>query len=208
MFYGFGQRQHEFLEALLYNKKGLTIDELANELGITRTAVQQHALTLEQGGYIEKGSLTNTGGRPGRVYVLSKNGIELFPKQYSWFAELLLKSIKDQLGSPGLEEKLKEIGRGLAQSLKPKLQGLSLPEQINEVSKIMQTLGYKTEVVSEEGEKLPVIKAHNCIYHHLAQDFEEVCQLDCALLESLIDQKIEHEECIIRGGDVCKFKIK
>lgn len=208
MFYGFGHRQHEFLEALLYNKKGLTIDELANELGITRTAVQQHALTLEQGGYIEKGSLTNTGGRPGRAYVLSKNGNELFPKQYSWFAELLLKSIKDQLGSPGLEEKLKEIGRSIAQSLKPKLQGLSLPEKINEVSKLMQTLGYKTEVASQDGEKLPVIKAHNCIYHHLAQDIEEVCQLDCALLETLIDRKIEHEECIVRGGEVCKFKIK
>ena len=208
MFYGFGQRQQELLEALLYHKKGLTIYELANELGITRTAVQQHALTLEQGGYIEKGSLTSTGGRPGRVYVLSKNGIELFPKQYSWFAELLLKSIKDQLGSPALEENLKGIGRSLAQSLKPKLHGLSLEEKITEVSKIMQTLGYKTEVALQDGEKLPVIKAHNCIYHHLAQDFEEVCQLDCALLESLFDQEIEHEECIVQGGEVCKFKIK
>ena len=130
MFYGFGQRQHALLEALLFQKNGLTIDELASKLGITRTAVQQHALTLKQGGYIEKGNLTNTGGRPGQVYVLSKNGIELFPKQYSWLAELLLKSIKDQLGSPGFEEKLKEIGKGLAQNLKPKLQGLSLIEKI------------------------------------------------------------------------------
>jgi DeoR family suf operon transcriptional repressor len=208
MFYGFGHRQHEFLEALLYNKKGLTIDELANKLGITRTAVQQHALTLEQGGYIEKGDLTTTGGRPGRVYILSKDGIELFPKQYSWFAELLLKSIKDQLGGPGLEENLKEIGRSLARNLKPQLQGLNLLEKINEVSKVMQTLGFKTEVAAQEEENLPAIKAHNCIYHHLAQEFEEVCQLDCALLETLLDRKIEHEECIIRGGEVCKFKIK
>ncbi len=208
MFYGFGHRQHALLEALLFQKNGLTIDELANKLGITRTAVQQHALTLEQGGYIEKGNLTNTGGRPGQVYILSKNGIELFPKQYSWFAELLLKSIKDQLGSPGLEEKLKEIGKGLAQNLKPKLQGLSLIEKIKEVSNIMQTLGYKTELELKDGEELPVLKAHNCIYHHLAQDFEEVCQLDCALLESLLDKEIEHEECMVRDGNVCKFKIK
>ncbi|MBT5469857.1 MAG: HTH domain-containing protein [Nitrospina sp.] len=208
MFYGFGQRQHALLEALLFQKNGLTIDELASKLGITRTAVQQHALTLKQGGYIEKGNLTNTGGRPGQVYVLSKNGIELFPKQYSWLAELLLKSIKDQLGSPGFEEKLKEIGKGLAQNLKPKLQGLSLIEKMQEVSNIMQTLGYKTELELKDGEELPVLKAHNCIYHHLAQDFEEVCQLDCALLESLLDKEIEHEECMVRDGDVCKFKIK
>ena len=208
MFYGFGHRQQELLEILLTHKKGLTIDELARELGITRTAVQQHALTLEQGGYIEKGDLTNTGGRPGRVYVLSKDGIELFPKQYSWFAELLLKSIKDEVGGPALEEKLQEIGRGLAQNWKGKLQGLSLAEKIKEVSEFMQTLGYKTEVETHDGDELPVLKAHNCIYHHLAQDFEEVCKLDCALLESLLDREIDHEECIVKGDEVCKFKIK
>jgi predicted ArsR family transcriptional regulator len=49
MFYGFGQRQRELLEKLLHRKSGLTIDELAKELGITRNAVQQHALSLEKG---------------------------------------------------------------------------------------------------------------------------------------------------------------
>ncbi len=208
MFYGFGHRQQELLEILLIHKKGLTIDELAKELGITRTAVQQHALTLEQGKYIEKGNLTTTGGRPGRVYVLSKEGIELFPKQYSWFSELLLKSIKDEIGGPRLEEKLQEIGRGLAQSMKGKLQGMSLADKIKEVSALMQTLGYKTEIEVNDENELPVLKAHNCIYHHLAQEFEEVCKLDCALLESLLDREVEHEECIVRGGEVCKFKIK
>lgn len=208
MFYGFGHRQQELLETLLIHKKGLTIDELAKELGITRTAVQQHALTLEQGKYIEKGDLTTTGGRPGRVYVLSKEGIELFPKQYSWFSELLLKSIKDEIGGPRLEEKLQEIGRGLGQSMKGKLQGMSLPEKIKEVSALMQTLGYKTEIEVNDENELPVLKAHNCIYHHLAQDFEEVCKLDYALLESLLDREIEHVECLVRGGEVCQFKVK
>jgi len=208
MFYGFGHRQQEFLEALLTHKKGLTIDELAKKLGITRTAVQQHALALEQGGYIEKGSLASTGGRPSQVYILSKNGNELFPKQYSWFSELLLNSLKSQLGGEGLEEKMREMGRSLGESLKPRLQGKSLPEKIHEVSRIMQELGYKSEVIAEEGEELPTLAAHNCIYHHLAQEFEEVCQLDCSILETLLDKEIVHEECMVRDGEVCKFKIK
>ena len=207
MFYGFGHRQRELLEKLLFKKSGLTIDDLAKELGITRNAVQQHTLALEKGGYIEKGELTVTGGRPGQVYVLSKKGIDLFPKQYSWFSELLLSSLKSQLGGEGLEAKMHEIGSNLAQSLKPKLAGMSLPEKIKEVSRIMQDLGFETEISEEMGEAPPSIKAHNCIYHHLAKEFEEVCQLDRSLLESLLDSEIDHEECIIRGGEVCKFKI-
>ena len=205
MFYGFGHRQRELLEKLLFKKNGLTIDDLAKELGITRNAVQQHTLALEKGGYIEKGELTATGGRPGQVYVLSKKGIDLFPKQYSWFSELLLNSLKSQLGGEGLEAKMHEIGNNLAQGLKPKLAGLSFPDQIKEVSRIMQDLGFETEV-TEEGDNHPSIKAHNCIYHHLAKEFEEVCQLDRSLLGSLLDSEIDHEECIIRGGESCKFK--
>ena len=206
MFYGFGQRQRELLERLLIGKNGLTIDDLAKELGITRNATQQHTIALEKGGYIEKGELMATGGRPGRVYVLSKKGIDLFPKQYSWFSELLLNSIKSQLGSEGLLTKMHEIGSNLAQSLKPKLSGMNLPDKIAEVSSMMQDLGFETEVTQDDG--LPSIKAHNCIYHHLADEFEEVCQLDRSLLESLLDSEIIHEECIVRGGETCKFTIK
>ena len=83
-----------------------------------------------------------------------------------------------------------------------------MPEKINAVSQIMQDLGFETEVKEENGEKHPFINAHNCIYHNLAKEFEEVCQLDRSLLESLLDSEINHEECIVRGGEVCKFKIK
>ena len=206
MFYGFGNRQRELLEKLLFKKIGLTIDDLAKELRISRNAVQQHTLALEKGGYIEKGELTSTGGRPSQVYVLSEKGVDLFPKQYSWFSELLLGSLKSQLGTEGLEIKMHEIAKNLANSLKPKLAGMSLPEKIFEVSRIMQELGFETEV--DEGEELPAIVAHNCVYHHLAKEFEEVCQLDRSLLESLLEHEINHEECIIKGGEVCKFKIR
>lgn len=206
MFYGFGDRQRELLEKLLFKKAGLTIDDLAKELNISRNAVQQHTLALEKGGYVEKGELNATGGRPSQVYVLSEKGMNLFPKQYSWFSELLLGSLKSQLGTEGLQIKMDEIAQTLSQNLKPKLMGMSLPERISEVSRIMQDLGFETEVI--EGDDLPSIVAHNCVYHHLAKEFEEVCQFDRSLLESLLENEINHEECIVKGGEVCKFKIK
>lgn len=208
MLNGFGQRQQELMEMLLFNKSGLTIDDLAAKLGITRNAVQQHVAALEHSGFLNKGQLTVTGGRPSQIYILSRKGVELFPKKYSWFSELLLESLKMQLGSEALEKKMREIGINLGEGLKPKLKGQSIAEKISEVSEMMKSLGFETVLVPNEQGAPPSIQAHNCIYHHLAEEFEEVCELDRSLLETLLDQKIEHEECIVRDGQTCRFRVK
>ena len=208
MLSGFGQRQQELLEKLLFNKGGLTIDDLAGELGITRNAVQQHVAALENGGYLDKGQLTVTGGRPSQVYILSRKGAELFPKQYSWFSELLLESLRSQLWGEGKKEKMREIGRNLGTNLKVKLEGKNLKEKILEVAAMMREFGFETVLTRHENDSLPSIKAHNCIYHHLAEEFEEVCELDRSLLETLLGKEIEHQECIVRNGNTCRFRIK
>jgi len=208
MFYGFGQRQQELLKALMFKKNGLTIDAMAQELGITRTAVQQHLSALENGGYIEKGSLVHTGGRPSQVYVLTKEGVDLFPKQYSWFSELLLHSLKAEFGNEALEARLVAIGRNLAENLKSKIAGMTPAQQVTEATNILCELGYEAKTSHEKNESLPVINAHNCVYHHLAKDIEAVCKLDCSFLETLLDREIIHAQCIAKGGDTCQFLVR
>ena len=53
-----------------------------------------------------------------------------------------------------------------------------------------------------------MIDARNCVYHHLAAEHPEVCELDLALLSSLLGGKIEHVECMVRGGASCRFRLK
>jgi hypothetical protein len=52
-----------------------------------------------------------------------------------------------------------------------------------------------------------MIDARNCVYHHLAAEHPEVCELDLALLSSLLGGKIEHVECMVRGGASCRFRL-
>ena len=47
-------RQHQILEHLLESRNGLSVDELAKALDISRTGVQQHFVVLERDGYIKK----------------------------------------------------------------------------------------------------------------------------------------------------------
>ena len=53
----------------------------------------------------------------------------------------------------------------------------------------------------------PEIVASNCVLHKLAEDSEDMCQLDLSLLSSLLDSEIEHRECMVRGGLCCRFGI-
>jgi len=47
-----GSRQQQILNLLLEKKAGLSIDEIATALNISRNAVQQHFTVLERDGYI------------------------------------------------------------------------------------------------------------------------------------------------------------
>ena len=68
-------RQRQILELLLTNKAGLSIDEIASALDISRNAVQQHFTSLERDGYIQTGIMKKTAGRPVRTFVLTEAGV-------------------------------------------------------------------------------------------------------------------------------------
>src|SRR5690349_19940003 len=109
MMEAFGERQQQLLKTLLRRKGGLSIDELAAELQITRPAIRQHLMALKRLEYVEQGELMATGGRPGQTYRLTQKGYDLFPKQYSWFSEVLLENLHTQLGDRGLGELMERL---------------------------------------------------------------------------------------------------
>ena len=203
-----GERQQLLLTQLLEKKAGLTADELAKHLEISRTAVHQHLAALERDGYVEKHPRASSGGRPGYGWRLSERGVHLFPKQYALFSDLLIHSLKKSLGSKELTDLLRNLGEDLAKKYRPQLHGKALGEQIEIVAKVMGELGYQARSVPDPQADLPLIDARNCIYHHLAAEHKEVCELDLALLSSLLRADIEHVECMVRGGRACRFRVQ
>ena len=48
--------------------------------------------------------------------------------------------------------------------------------------------------------------ADNCIFHDLAMKDPDIRQFDLALLSSLAGSKVDHQECMARAGNLCRFK--
>lgn len=201
-----GIRQQELLNQLLKVKSGLTVDELSKQLEITRNAVRQHLAALENDGLVTHGASRRSGGRPEQLYVLTDAGKELFPRHYSWFAQLIVESIKQESGVDGLRERMGTMGSEVAQHLRHQYSGLENQQQkVEKLSEVMEQLGYNTKS-TKNIDDVPVIEADNCIFHNLAIKNPEICQFDLALMSTFTDSKIDHQECMASGGNDCRFK--
>jgi predicted ArsR family transcriptional regulator len=202
-----GRRQKDLLKLLLRNKEGLTVDELRTQLKVTRNAVRQHLAALEGGGLVTSGATKSTGGRPTQLYVLSQKGKELFPRQYSWLAKLMLGSIKQDAGGHGLSKRLAALGTKVGTQLRQQHPTLKTrQDKVLKLAELMEQLGYSTAGTTVLDPT--VISADNCVFHDLAQKDPEVCEFDLALLSTFTDSRVDHQECMAKGGHVCRFKFK
>lgn len=198
-------RQHQILTLLLHEEAGLSIEELSSLLDISRNAIKQHLNGLEKQQLVQEAALTSTGGRPARKYTLTDLGRDQFPKQYSWFSQLLLGEIFNELTIPERERLMRNMGLKLATSLAPQFAGKSDEARAAALIELMQNLGYQAMLESEAG--LFSIKAANCVYHDLAQQYPEICQFDQALIEGVLERKIEQTACMAKQDCNCRFKL-
>ncbi|MBO3276322.1 helix-turn-helix transcriptional regulator [Pseudomonas schmalbachii] len=200
MFLGLGRTQQDLLSALLYRPDGMSIDELAEHLGVTRTAVRQHLAALERDGLVERAATRPTGRRPQQLHQLSALGRELFPKQYQLLADLLIGEVAELIGHERLVKIMRDLGRKLAASMEQQ----KVDEQ--RIASHMQQAGYEAQIIAHSSGETEIV-AYNCIFHHLASAHPEICELDLALIGSLAGRNVEHRECMLRGGTVCRFRL-
>ena len=202
-----GASQQEVLSQLLERRSGATLDELVTAVGLSRTAINQHLIALERDGYVRKAAPRKTGGRPQHVYVLTEDGTNLFPKQYSWFSKLLMQTLREQLGEEQASKYMYELGVKRSADLIPRLVGKNRAERIAEIVQIMNETGFVAKTVAPtEPEKLPRVECKNCVYHDLSKDYPEVCRFDIGFLSGLMGAEVEHQACMQRGSASCRFR--
>lgn len=201
-------RQEQILTLLLNAADGLSIDELASRLEISRNAVKQHLAGLENQRLVREAALTSTGGRPARNYALTEQGLNRFPKQYAWFCSLLLEQFLVDMDTAGRERMMWQMGVKLANTLAPQFAGKTSTEKLSTLIELMQNLGYHAGMEANDvGAEGLGIKAVNCVYHDLAQQFPEICHFDQALIATLLDRPVEQTACMAKKDCSCCFKL-
>lgn len=196
-----GESQRRLLGELLQCPDGLTVAALVKVLGIAANAVRQHLVVLEKHGFVAFKVKPAARGRPTHVYHLTSQGQEVFPRRYRELAESLLSELGELLGERELKGAMRRSGRRAARALS------SSPISVPATAEAMTGLGYEaTATRARDG--LEEVVAMNCVFHRLAARFPAVCEFDLAFMESATGQKVEHRECMVRGGSRCRFAFK
>lgn len=202
----YGERRKLLMRHLLRHKSGASIDELAAAIGVTRTAVRQHLAALARDALVVPGAERPTGGRPQRLFVLTQEGREVFPRHYSWFAQLLIEAMAKEHGAGGLRIRLGRIASAVVSQMRERAPAKERRrKKVEKVSALMDELGYDARTAKDIG-GAPTIEADNCVFHELAMKNPEVCQFDLSLLSGLTGSKVDLDECMARGGHVCRFR--
>jgi predicted ArsR family transcriptional regulator len=200
----FGERRKRLLRHLLRTKTGATVKELVQVLGVTRTAVRQHLAALARDGLVAPGGVQPSGGRPKRLLVLTAAARERLPRYYSWFGELVMEAVEDAGRTTNLGATMRRIAGAVVaeQGPRPRPDAAS---NVESLAVLMDRLGYDARS-ARAADGAPTIEADNCVFHDLAKKHPAVCQFDLAVLSAYTGQRVALQECMVRGGRVCRFR--
>lgn len=203
------ENQQRILDFLLENNDGATLEELSVFLGVTKTATKEHVLKLLSRDYLDFNDSKGEVGRPKRRYYLTEGGKEVFPRQYSWLSMMLLELLAEDMGGTAVSKIMHSLADKVAATMKSRFTSLPVgSKRFQEISNILNELGYRSSVKQSDLRKGVVIEATNCVYHSVAKTHPELCQFDIRLIEKISGLNVKLEACIARGGSVCRFCIK
>ena len=196
-------RKQLMRKLLEYKPAGLTIGELSDRLGITRTAVQQHIVGLERDGLVAQVESRSTGGRPSRSYGLTEKGYEQFPRSYALLAQGLLATATQTLGEAEVERLLSQMAERIADDVGDSSTAPGSSERLEAVVELLNELGYDAAALPQgDG-----VAAANCVYHKVARQTRAVCRYDVKLLSLLLGRQVNHTGCMLDGQSRCTFAL-
>lgn len=176
-----------------------------SHLGITKTAVRAHIVSLEVLGFIRHEDSSGSVGRPKRRYFLSTEGTEAFPRQYAWLSSEVLSLMAESANPAQMTRFMQRLADKVSEQLAEKVKSTKSAARLKEILAVLNELGYRATIKQSDIKKGMVIEAINCVYHAVAQKHPELCCFDVQLLKNASKMNVKLESCIARGGTVCRF---
>jgi predicted ArsR family transcriptional regulator len=189
----------------LLRRRGLTVDELAAEVGLTNNGVRAHLATLERDGLVtQQGSVRSSsgGGKPAYVYRLTPEAEALFPKAYEPVLGRLLDVLSEGLGPGKSETMLREVGCRIAEGRKVPDGGVRA--RLEKAVATLNELGDLAELEEHDGDFL--IRGYSCPLGAVTPDHPEVCRMAETLISELAAAPVR-EHCDRETKPHCCFEV-
>ncbi|MEK4229932.1 helix-turn-helix transcriptional regulator [Solibacillus sp. FSL H8-0538] len=215
------ETRYNIYEHMLQQKTYFTVQEIADQFSIHPNVARLHLTKLSEIGIISADYLkTGKGGRPGRVYKTTDEGVTLtFPKRQeplllNWTLQLIA-----QIGDTAIEHGQHisyEDGLTMMKSFllsKSKGKVLTLEEKVEVLTESSTLIGYVPQIIDEGENKKILFTIYNCPFSSQITQYGEIA---CALHESYLKGQMDalfqtnefvQVESMVHHCDFCKYEI-
>jgi predicted ArsR family transcriptional regulator len=184
----------------------LTVEQLAQELEVSKVCVRRHLSLLESDGLIEYERQHLGRGRPRFVYRLSEKASCLFPRSYDEFAKEVLTQVRRAYGEEAVERVLQGRADELILELQTQLAGLSLDERVKKLAKLVSEKGYLAEARKQKDGSFR-LRQRNCPTEKVATSYPRVCEQELRVYCEALGCQVTRDCRIVDGATMCEFRI-
>jgi DeoR family transcriptional regulator, suf operon transcriptional repressor len=184
---------------------GMTADDLATKLGVTRSAVRAQLSAMEHDGIVRRAGQRPGTTRPSLIFTLTAEVDQLLSGAYIPLLTQLVDVFAEGLPAEQLESLLREAGQRLAHQLAGEPLGRGLKSRAVKASELMnEHLGALTQV---EANGQIVIKGAGCPLAALTGKHRGVCLAMESFVTEIVGAPVR--ECCERvDGPRCCFEIQ
>lgn len=183
-----------------------TVKELELVLGITTTAVRQHLNTLQADGYVERRRVNTGVGRPHHAYFITARARDLFTCHCDDLALTLLEEVFTLEGIEKTKMLLERVSDKLAQRYRKSIHSTALRERVYDLATALNERGVLADVETADNDVI-LLQTYNCPYHDLAQEHNEICEMDKAMVRKVLGSNVDLNSRIVEGGRCCSFAV-
>jgi DeoR family transcriptional regulator, suf operon transcriptional repressor len=191
----------------LLDRPNCTINELADEIGISPISIRHHIASLQADGLIDSEEERHGVGRPRQVFFLTEAGMEQFPTRYIRLTVRLLEQLKENMPPAMVSEIFTQMAEGLAEDLAAgtETRNMTMAERLDLVKELMRKEGFTIEW-EQLGDKYH-IREVSCPYYFIGQNHPEVCAVDQILLSKVLSVPASKIKCILNGDQNCTYVV-
>jgi predicted ArsR family transcriptional regulator len=181
----------------------LTVNDLAEKLGLTDNAVRANLLSLERDGLVRQKGTIKGFRKPHYIYGLSDNARELFPRPYGLLFNRLLTSLRSILSPAVFVERIREVGKSIGRQNKTG-SDIGTEQKLDRAMVAIEALGGSATIVSKNGNT--EIRSESCPFAEAVAEHPEVCKVTESMLVEILDANVT-ETCDRGGSPKCRFQI-
>lgn len=213
------ETRFQIYEYMLQQKRSFTVQDIAEKFNIHPNVARLHLTKLAEINVITSDFLkSGKGGRPGRIYKASEQGVDLsFPKRddsnlVRWSIQLM-----KELG-PNAIQLAKKVSyedgmKKMKETLSKHSPSITFEEKLDLLSEAALLVGYIPKVIESDNGKKMIFTIYSCPYrNHLSDSGEIICELHKSYIQGHIDALFKENdfiqfESMTNHCDFCKYEI-